>query len=181
MYQRLLNRKLGRAILASIFGAMCLTAPALADDDHHEDHHHAHAHRCMLVQYTPDTEVAFQVNAGDFATGTKTILNHGQLNWWSNTCRWRITTQRTAWAGLPGDGAVTDIHLQIRQGGDENPWADITQGVTPWLTGHSYGYGSYCGVDWQLVDMYEGAASPFGIPPAGEYSTTVTFTIEPTS
>ncbi len=179
MNLHLLQRTLGPTLLFCLLGAIALGAPAWADD-HDNDHHRAHAHRCLLVQYYPDTPVAFEVNADDFtAPGRVTIVDHGRVNWWSNTCHWRITTQRTPWDGLPGGGDVSDIHLQIRYGTSESSWRTIGQSAAQWLTGSSYGQGAFCGIDWRLTDMYEGAPEGYGIPPAGEYSTTVTFTIEP--
>ena len=173
-----LFRKLWILLPLSLLAASLWPAPALA-----HSHHHACVRRILLLRYDPNgaAEVAFTLGQDEFEQGEALVTDHGHMHWWANTCRWRIVTERTAWTQTQGDGFpgdVSDIHLQLRYGSAADAWRNITTDPLIWINGSQSGLGVYNGVDWRLIDVGEDAPSPFGPPPPGLYSCTVTFTIE---
>ncbi len=147
----------------------------------------------MWVEYTGG-DVTFELDYHDFDCGGIESPDHGDVNWGTNIQPWAIRVTRSEWSrdhdgcGHDDDWVDRDIHLQVNHGNQApTDWEDVdlTQVEPPWLTGTATGAGTRTHVDWRVIDIGWGdhdkhnhRGHHYGAPPEGNYSCTVTFTIE---
>jgi hypothetical protein len=124
----------------------------------------------LEVAYTGSSLVLFNVDSCDLGAGSKTSLDQGDVNWYSNAAPWIIKVQRTEW-DTPNKSADPGLILQVKYGpGSTGNWVTVNTYPTAWINGATPGNGTFEGVDWEIEGL------SFLMPP-GAYYCTVTISI----
>jgi len=139
---------------------------------------------CLLVEYTGDSRLVFDVDCDDIERGSKKLNNQGNVVVSTNVHPWEIRVTRSDWEQTSGHhhwpGPPTrDIWLDVRYGSGHNGWYKVETypRSQAWISGTSKGTFNYNGVDWRIRKIGEHDHLPYGHLPPGTYECTVTFTI----
>ena len=141
---------------------------------------------CFWVEYVPKDpdkpDVDFIITLDDMIEGSVAIVNHGDLEWCSNTPNWKVTVYQDPWTVNWGS-SVFGWYLQLKWGPPDNDawqtvpiypatpldwyesWIDI-----PLLVNRT-GTGTIPNIDWKIKELL------WEWSPPGSYETTVYFTI----
>jgi len=112
----------------------------------------------LIVEYTGDPNIYFEIDAGDLDEGSEGQVNLGNINWWSNVAPWKILIERTEWDTNDGDEDL-EFWLQVKYGPPDNDdWTTVPVNTDPgapavWINGSTAGSGTYWGVDWKIKDL----------------------------
>ena len=107
----------------------------------------------LKVAYTGSSLILFNVNSCDLSSGSKTLLDQGNLNWCSNVAPWIMKVQRTGWQ-TPNKSPDPGLSLQVKYGpGSTGSWVTVNTCATAWITGSKPGTGAFQGVDWKIKGL----------------------------